>query len=225
VSQVKLIGLHGPKQSGKDATYRAIKEIKDDTTTGVVRDAFADRLKLSAARCFKPDATLEEALEWANRIKQDEFTIEVWYGGTDDYEVVTGREFLQHYGTEAHREVFADDFWIEAVIPNPNALAFGREDLVDGDILVITDVRFPNEAEAIRDAGGEVWKIYRPEAENTGDTHASEVPLPDELIDRVIDNSGDLVNLLYDGRAPYDDRELVDSVPKGHGVSVSGGNW
>jgi hypothetical protein len=46
---------------------------------------------------------------------------------------------------------------------------------------VISDVRFPNEAEAITNAGGAVIRISRPGA-GEGDSHASETPLPNYLV-------------------------------------------
>ena len=56
---------------------------------------------------------------------------------------------------------------------------------------VVSDVRYPNEADAIRAVGGLIIRIERPGyAGLTGDaaSHASEVPLPDHLVDFVVVN-------------------------------------
>jgi hypothetical protein len=92
---------------------------------------------------------------------------------------LTLRQYLQHYGTEAHRAVFGPNFWVDNV------------DLShEGKVVVVTDVRFANEAQAVSDAGGVVVNVQGPpEVENAGDGHASELPLPRALIDYYIDNS------------------------------------
>lgn len=188
---INLIGLHGKAQSGKDTAYGLLSK----RIERVARDAFADRLKHSAVRNFKPESTVGEAYYFCEWLKEGG-VVRVFRNSDDESPAaeVTGREFLQHYGTEAHRQVFADDFWVDAVLPDRTDLEnFGREDGEDWDILVVTDARFPNEAEAIREAGGEVWHIIRPELEEgEQDSHASEQPLPEELVDKVILNDGTL---------------------------------
>jgi hypothetical protein len=195
-TMIRLIGLHGKKQSGKDSSFRLLNQRLD---MPVARDAFADRLKLSAIRNFLPDTTLEEAYEICEGLKTcGGVTLTVEHGPYDIQELyVSGREFLQHYGTGPHRQVFADDFWVSAVLPDLNdPINFGRSDEKPWSLLIVTDVRFPNEAQAIRDAGGVVWQIIRPELEDGAtDTHASEVPLDPEYIDTVIVNDGTLHDL------------------------------
>jgi hypothetical protein len=83
---------------------------------------------------------------------------------------VTVREFLQRYGTEAHREVFGDSFWLDVIERRMTELATG---VVPWKI-VVTDVRFDNEAALIRKHGGIVVEVYRPQVVDAGDTHASE---------------------------------------------------
>ena len=55
--------------------------------------------------------------------------------------------------------------------------------------------RFANEAEWIRERlGGEVWEVRRPGLPVAAG-HSSEAGLPDELIDRRIDNDGSIDEL------------------------------
>lgn len=178
-----LVGLHGKAGSGKDTVYEYIAEWAEQNGRSARRDAFADRLKISAARAlgFK-----ENEIEWMNDLKQEGSMVIVQIPEQHGYHVnheITGREYLQYYGTEAHRDVFDPEFWVNAVLPPKE----------DDDILVITDVRFPNEGTAIREAGGQVWQIIR-DGSGAGN-HASETPLDDSLVDVVIPNDRTLENL------------------------------
>jgi hypothetical protein len=62
------------------------------------------------------------------------------------------RELLQLLGTEFGRGMIRDDIWIRRLMT----------DVVPGKKYVITDVRFDNEAEAIREAGGVIIEVVRP---------------------------------------------------------------
>lgn len=108
---------------------------------------------------------------------------------------ISGRTFLQRYGTEAHRDLFGDDFWVDALLPLEIKKFHGDEarwqkNFPTSDIAVITDVRFENEAERIRDLGGQVWRIDRPDLPETEDQHASEQALPISMVDVVVPNYG-----------------------------------
>jgi hypothetical protein len=189
-----LIGLNGKAGSGKDTAFTFINEWATFHGYKAERDAFADRLKISAGRALgihSEDGS--EELAFCNAIKVNSKISLKWDDGKAHHHELTGREYLQYYGTEAHRQVFSDDFWINMVL-GPERPGV--------DILVITDVRFPNEAEAIREEGGEVWTIHR--WEETGDTHASEQDLDNSLIDchlnnmDTLDELGELVWLMME---------------------------
>ena len=59
----------------------------------------------------------------------------------------------------------------------------------------ITDVRFPNEADAVRKAGGVVIKVRRPFLENVLDEHPSEASVDLIAEDFLILNDGSLEDL------------------------------
>jgi hypothetical protein len=62
---------------------------------------------------------------------------------------------------------------------------------------IITDVRFPNEAQAIKDRGGIIIRIERPGGEShCGGAHASETALDDYDFDIVINNDGTIDELI-----------------------------
>ena len=58
----------------------------------------------------------------------------------------------------------------------------------------MTDVRFPNEAQRIKDLGGVVWRVKRPGV-GPANYHESETALDDWPFDAVLENDGNLVDL------------------------------
>lgn len=195
---MRIIGLTGSKGAGKDTAFLAIREWSEERGLLAVRRGFADKLKLSFARVFYPGIDQEAAIEWCDKIKQNgQFH---WYLAgqpilADDQS--HGRQMLQNYGTEAHRDVFGLDFWVDQLLPRDEAkMHWGLDgpDLPDHklpDFLVITDVRFENEAKRIRWHRGQIWKIVRPDVED-GDLHASEAGLSSDFCDWAILNDGSI---------------------------------
>lgn len=209
-TKVHLIGLNGKARSGKDTTAGFIKDWAIDYHFGFAQDAFARRLKESAAASlgiYGNDVSTQDQIEFCENLKMDDNLIHVVNEEGGGY-TVTGREFLQYYGTEAHRDVFGNDFWVDAVLPrgydNTGVFpAWYQSFQIAGkvaDFAVITDVRFPNEAERVKELGGQIWKLERDGA-GAGD-HASEQDLPMELVEYVITNNGTLEEL----------RESVDAL-------------
>ena len=183
---MKIIGLNGFARSGKDTVAGFIREIHGGEVEIV---AFADLIKLSAARALKActdpdDVGLNAVRQWADEFKQG-YSVRIFDRVGHQVGGMMGREFLQRYGTEAHRELFGDDFWVDQI-------DWDRE----CDVLVFTDVRFANEARAIRQRGGQVWRIERPSSR--AGAHASEQPLDPGLVDRVMVNNFDLNHLRGD---------------------------
>lgn len=91
------------------------------------------------------------------------------------------RELMQICGTEFARNMVCEDVWVKA-------LEAKIEPEFD-DMIVIDDVRFPNEAEMIRKKGGRIIRVTRTGQElGMVDTHTSEAGIPLELIDHEIKN-------------------------------------
>jgi len=86
------------------------------------------------------------------------------------------RELMQRLGTEVGRNQFGDDFWIK------QAMAV---DL--GNNYVFSDVRFSNEAFAIRKAGGVIIRLKR-DGVGPANDHESELGIDKIDIDMVIEN-------------------------------------
>lgn len=93
------------------------------------------------------------------------------------------RYLLQTLGTEWGRSMVSDDIWVQAAM----ARVRGGEDVV------IPDVRFDNEAQAIVDRGGSVFYVVRPGwrcLEPAQAAHASERGVAIDKIASFVDNSG-----------------------------------
>lgn len=94
------------------------------------------------------------------------------------------RRLWQVLGTDCGRCLIDENIWLNTLAHN----------LSDDQNIVVPDVRFDNEAQFIRDHGGEVWLIKRPGLENT-DTHASEKGVSSDLIDVTFLNCSTLADL------------------------------
>jgi hypothetical protein len=139
-----IIGFVGFIGSGKDTAADYLVNFH-----GFRRDSFANTLKDAVAAVFGWDRVLlegrtKEAREW--REQQDE-----WWSNRLGKEI-TPRKILQYWGTEVCRQGFHDDIWI-ASLENKMRKT--------GDNIVISDVRFPNEIKAIKNAGGQVVRVVR----------------------------------------------------------------
>lgn len=205
---MKIIGLTGAAGSGKDTACGFALAWCEAHGLNAERAAFADPLKVSAARAlgfqgaselYSPEE-VAECVAFCNEIKQPDVTVRVEkyippYCGSEpvppEYIPITeisGRQFLQFYGTEAHRDVFGQSFWTDVT-----AKYLDEREAEGVDVAFIADTRFPNEGQFVADLG-EVWSVERP-LETKVEAHSSEIPLPDALIARLINNTGSLDDL------------------------------
>ena len=144
-----IIGLIGFKQSGKST---AAKYLED--TYGFARHNFKDALVAEVKQNF-PDLLREIALDWP--LPEN--------ATTDDLFVTKPplmRALLQNYGTEVRRRD-NDNYWVSK---------WKVGSYKDNDI-VVDDVRFINEAQAVKDRGGILIRIVRDDI-TTGGSHTSE---------------------------------------------------
>lgn len=140
-----IVGLVGFIGSGKDTAADYLVNFH-----GFRRDSFAGTLKDAVANIFGWDRTLLEGRTKASREWREK--VDPWWSKRLDMPNLTPRWVLQHWGTEVCRVGFHDDIWI-ASLENKLRQA--------DDNVVISDVRFPNEIKAIRNAGGLVFRINR----------------------------------------------------------------
>jgi hypothetical protein len=170
-----LIGLCGPAGAGKNTVAEFLTD-SDGCT--LVQMAFADPLY----ECVSTITGLPVAKLKDRDVKE---TILPWLGKSP-------RQMLQTLGTEWGRGTVHPEIWIRITMER------AKPEMTVGRGVVITDVRFDNEAQAIIDAGGEAWKVTRPGWRCLADeaaAHQSEAGVSDHLIARTIDNSGSLDEL------------------------------
>jgi len=98
------------------------------------------------------------------------------------------RRLLQSLGTEWGREMIHPEIWVMSALRR----------VEEGGDYCITDVRFPNEAEAIKARGGVVWRVARPGFSALADDeagHSSEAGIPARYIDDELENAGTMDDL------------------------------
>lgn len=134
----EIIGLVGYARSGKDSVAEVLAEY------GFERISFADAIR-NALYTLDPYVTGTSSL----RVSQLVDTLG-WDVVKVQYPEI--RRLLQVFGTEVAREQWSDSFWVD----------LGFAQMKPEGRYVITDVRFPNEAEAVRQHGGELWRVDRP---------------------------------------------------------------
>ena len=98
---------------------------------------------------------------------------------------MTVREALQKVGTDALRDNFHKDVWVNSLLGKYK----------DTSKWVITDLRFQNEALALRQKDAVLVRISR-EGVVPANNHPSETDLDDFPFDYYIQNDGDVANLM-----------------------------
>jgi hypothetical protein len=87
-------------------------------------------------------------------------------------------------GTDVGRRLFGDNIWVDLAMRSIPA----------GAKVVFSDCRFPNEADAVKAAGGEVWRLTRPGFGPVND-HVSETALDGYPHDHLLLNDGAVEDL------------------------------
>lgn len=170
--ETTIIGLSGYAQSGKDSTAKVFVE-----ELGFQKLAFADALR-AVARAANPTVLgrrTKEAIS-SGSIFADALGDPYLEKGAYEWlkANTTYREFLQNLGT-AVRDHLGPQAWVDAAMRK----------VEEGGKYVISDVRFRNEAEAIVQQGGQVWRIRRV-GNSAANDHISEHDLDRWNFDRVL---------------------------------------
>lgn len=173
-----IIALTGLAGSGKSTVAEML---------GGVHIAFAEPLKKFCAEVF---GFTHEELYGPSEARERPSSMFTRPDGTP----LTPRFALQTLGTEWGRNC-DPDVWAKAGVARAVEMrtALGRH----GEPVIITDLRFVNEARLVREAGGYVWRIDRPGL--TRGNHSSELDIwskdMDALVTADISNTGTLNEL------------------------------
>jgi hypothetical protein len=178
-----IIGITGRAAAGKDTVGSYICKAGRYKGKTVAKIACADSLKKICAEVFHDAFSVPRSAFFGTQ-EEKEASLEAVPGWS-------GRRILQYVGTEGFRHIH-EEIWARAML--------GRaRDLIESKVcamVVVCDVRFLTEAALIKDAGGIIVRVKRPEADSVVSTHASETQLALIQEDYVIDNKGRELYLL-----------------------------
>lgn len=185
---MKIIGISGKKRSGKDTVAWFIKEWGERHLWAVQRRAFADALK-EEVKSFLTCELMRSGVPPITAACEADFAA-VTESGKEKI-----RPLLQWWGTEFRRNMCSEDYWLrqmEAWLakPPPYPVVDARR------IVVIPDVRMPNECEWVRQRGGLLVRVQRPSVLTGEDWHETEIALDGhDDWDVRLDNDGELDEL------------------------------
>lgn len=169
-SPPKLIGLAGKARSGKDTVAKML-----DDAFCVRRIALADPVRAAVAASLNMtmesylDLPKEEVLEWLGKSR---------------------RQLEQTLGTEWGRNLVNETFWLMVL---EKKIEKYRDEW--GEHVVVTDIRFDNEACKIREMGGTIWHVIREDAPAVNEHVSEQGILFYPEVDEIILNNGSLSDL------------------------------
>lgn len=181
---MNLIGLSGYAQSGKDSVAKVAAEF------GYKRLAFADTLREAVYR-LDPLVTVYGDDLTSVREVVDEKGWEWAKAHTDQV-----RGYLQRMGTEVGRDLIGENVWVDATFKDVDLR--GK--------YVVTDMRFPNEYDAVLNRDGTVARITR-RGVGPANSHPSETSLDTHTFDVHFTNDGTLEEFEAQVRSYFESRD------------------
>ena len=214
----KVIGITGRKRHGKDTASAFIMQFCSEQGIPSKKIAFADKVRELILRSAPNNIPLTFAdLSGKGKIDRDNDDIFEYYGAGNENRIlemeawklcfmselndekcwlkpeynffnvpvmeiedkVTIRMLLQFLGTDIGKHCYSESIWIDM------ALREGRK--FDG-VVIYSDVRFNDEAQAVLSEGGSNYSIYMKNAPVEQDTHESEAGVSPHLINAIIEN-------------------------------------
>jgi len=162
-----IIGLTGKKRTGKDTASLFFKKIFNSRKKSTALLSFAQPLKDAICKLFVLDPNQLETIK--------DQPLDEWDGRSP-------RDMLKHIGDSCRQ------FDSNSMIKNMRQRIIG----CGSDIVIITDVRYDNEAQLVKELGGRVIKIDRNLGEGVEDLHSSEKGISEHLWDSLVENNGTL---------------------------------
>ena len=163
-----ILGLSGYARSGKDVVGQALVQ------RGWVRVSFADEIR-------KALYLLNPLVSGSKRLVEavDQYG---WETAKTSFPEI--RELMQRMGGEVGRDFLGENTWIDLTLKNAPV----------GSKIVVTDCRWPNEAEVIKNMGGLMWRVERV-GNGPANSHPGEVALDNFPFDLILHNDGTLSDL------------------------------
>jgi len=165
-----LVGLVGRRRAGKDTVACILNK------EGFYTVKFAEGLKIMLGSLLKALDFSDKNIERMIESDLKEVPLPILAGKSP-------RHAMQTLGTEWGRNCMGENIWVDIAL----------ERCKQFQKAVIADCRFPNEAEAIRKAGGLLIRVTR----DTGhvDSHPSETLIDNLPVDFEVDNNGTVEEL------------------------------
>ena len=143
---MRLIGLHGESRSGKDSVAGVLVR-----EYGFRQVALATKIR---EILLDIDPWLEDADCWLD---------DLYDAAGGDWDQIKAKskdsvEYMIALG-QSLRDRISEDIWIDAAF---------QTTLASHELVVVSDIRQPNEVEWLHSNGGELWKITRPGTEARG---------------------------------------------------------
>ena len=167
----RIIGLAGRAGVGKSTVAQILCEqhaFIDVALAAPIKRALAAMLDLPAST-FEDRAAKDQPIPWLRN--------------------TSPRRLMQTLGTGWGRQIIAEDLWLILARRRIDTLCAKAERLhISG--IVISDLRYDDEAALVRDLGGTVWHVIR--AAPRVASHCSEAGITPQRGDRTLDNTGPL---------------------------------
>ena len=199
---IQVIGICGKARAGKDTAAMAIADhivahaesVDFDESYVVGIEAFAGPIKSMVAMLldfFGKGSVMEpgELYPYIQGDLKEEVIPEIG---------ASPRTLMQTIGTEWGRGLINDNIWINSMRARYEKYKMMADHGYKGIYILMTDVRFENEAKAIKDLGGIILRIDRDPIDGLdaeSDAHASELGVPNDLVDYVVNNNEDIDKL------------------------------
>lgn len=178
IKKNRIIAFAGRKRSGKGMLAKGMREY----SSNIVIVTIADNLKFLCCKLLnrtydelnqmKDDGTIFEAKVddyWVSTIKRElNISDDIIRKEIGEHIFTNVREVLQIIGTDLIRK-YSPDWHIDKTIERINSYG-------DDKIIVVDDVRFPNEKRKIEEIGGDVFFVMRPNCWDVSN-HPSETAL------------------------------------------------
>lgn len=189
------------KKEDKNYIFRNIMKMNDNSDISIIR--LADFLKDFLSFIYKiprehfeypyknnlfyrKDYDVQKIVRCLNGVSYRGSDIKPFQPGDDIKDYVSIRTIMQ-LESEKFKKGFGEDFFIKQLFKK-----------IKKDVIIVSDCRFNNEFEALKDKDFIFIKIRNPnEAEDPHNSENQAVDIADEHFDYVIDNNEDLEKLFY----------------------------
>lgn len=168
-----IIGLSGRARSGKTTVAEILEKY------GFVHMSFAHHIRLFITQ-------LAVSVDPRFQLERDK-NKPLWWADNK-----TPRYLMQTVGTEWGRQLINPELWVQHLIARVQVPHYAHRHIV------ISDVRFDNEAKAIIEAGGIVVNVSRESADAVLSEHVSEAGISPELIGAHLYNNVEGLGYLTD---------------------------